>query len=315
RADLVVEGEVAYESALEQTRRLVPSLIAGTLEDVPGVAAVVHRIEEVTLLLDDELVPLVPPGLSEQPLGSNWPEDDAMSPYRFVGEGRPPEADDEVVIDQGSAERAGVSVGDEILAVGRTQPASYTVVGVVTTDEGPLPDGASLALFTTERARAIFRMPDNDNRIAIRIEDGADPARVAAQTRAQLPPGTELVDGETAAQHRQESLTRSFALVRVLIMGFAGLALVVGMVTVSNSLTLLYAERRRTLAAFRMVGAKQHHLLGAALIEAALLAAVASLLGAPLGLAFGRFIELVLGALGTSVPVGGSIISWTALGT
>lgn len=315
RADLVVEGEVAYESALEQTRRLVPSLIAGTLEDVPGVAAVVHRIEEVTLLLDDELVPLVPPGLSEQPLGSNWPEDEAMSPYRFVGEGRPPEADDEVVIDQGSAERAGVSVGDEILAVGRTQPASYTVVGVVTTDEGPLPDGASLALFTTERARAIFRMPDNDNRIAIRIEDGADPARVEAQIRAQLPPGTELVDGETAAQHRQESLTRSFALVRVLIMGFAGLALVVGMVTVSNSLTLLYAERRRALAAFRMVGAKQHQLLGAALIEAALLAAVASLLGAPLGLAFGRFIELVLGALGTSVPVGGSIISWSALGT
>jgi putative ABC transport system permease protein len=82
-----------------------------------------------------------------------------------------------------------------------------------------------------------------------------------------------VVDGATGAQHRQESLTRSFALIRVLIIGFAGLALVVGMVTVSNSLTLLYAERRRTFAALRLVGAKQHQLMAAALVEAALLAA------------------------------------------
>ena len=39
RADLVVEGEIAYESALEQTRRLVPATIAPSLEAVPGVVA------------------------------------------------------------------------------------------------------------------------------------------------------------------------------------------------------------------------------------------------------------------------------------
>ena len=39
-ADLVVEGTVAYESALEQTRRLVPAVLTDTLQEVPGVAAV-----------------------------------------------------------------------------------------------------------------------------------------------------------------------------------------------------------------------------------------------------------------------------------
>jgi enoyl-CoA hydratase len=60
-----------------------------TGELVPGVAAVVPRVEEVTVLLDDEGVPLVAPGLSEQPLGSNWPEDEEMSPYRLRGRGTP----------------------------------------------------------------------------------------------------------------------------------------------------------------------------------------------------------------------------------
>ncbi|MBU6216803.1 MAG: ABC transporter permease, partial [Acidobacteria bacterium] len=77
---------------------------------------------------------------------------------------------------------------------------------------------------------------------------------------------------------------------------------------------LLYAERRRTFASFRLVGAKPRQLLFAALIEAALLALVASLLGAPLGLLVGRGIEAVLAALGSPIPVAGSLVSWPALG-
>ena len=96
RADLVVEGDVAYESALEQTRRLVPSSIAESLQGQPGIAAAVPRIEEVTILLGPDYEPIVAPGLSEQPMGANWPDDEQISPYRFVGEGRPPEATDEV---------------------------------------------------------------------------------------------------------------------------------------------------------------------------------------------------------------------------
>jgi len=315
RADLIVEGDVAYESALEQTRRLVPASIAESLRGQPGIAAVVPRIEEITMVLDADGRPVVAPGLSEQPLGTNWPDDEQISPYLFVGDGRPPTTDNEVVIDQRSAEAAGVGVGDQVLVSGKAKHGSYEVVGIVTTREGALPAGSSLALFATDEARTIFDTPDNDNRVAIRLEDGADVEEVSARIRSMLPPGAELVDGETGALHRQESLTRSFALIRVLIMGFAGLALLVGMVTVANSLTLLYSERRTTFATFRLVGAKEHQILGVALTEAALLALVASIIGAPLGLLLGRLIESALGALGTSIPVGGSIVSPSALVT
>jgi putative ABC transport system permease protein len=67
RADLIVEGEVAYESALEQTRRLVPSSIAPSLEGIPGIAAVSPRLEEVNVILGADGEPVVSPGLSEQP--------------------------------------------------------------------------------------------------------------------------------------------------------------------------------------------------------------------------------------------------------
>lgn len=313
RADLIVEGEIAYESALEQTRRLVPASIAPSLEGIPGIAAVVPRIEDVAIILDADGDPIVAPGLSEQPLGSNWPDDEQMTPYRFVGEGRPPASSDEVVIDERSAVAGGFEVGDEVVVVGRAGPRTYELVGIVTTAEGELPAGSSLALLTTDEARDVFQAEANDNRVAIRLEPDADVAAVESSVRAVLPSGAELVDGETGARHRQESITRSFTLIRLLITAFAGLALVVGMVTVANSLTLLYSERRRTFAGLRLVGAHQRQLLTAALVEAAMLAAVASLIGAPLGLVLGRLIEAAIGALGTSIPVAGSAVSVPAL--
>ena len=313
RADLVIEGGVAYESPLEQVRRLVPITVGQGVDDIPGVAASSPRIEDTATLIGADGVPLVALGLSEQPLGANWPDDPDIAPYRFA-QGGPPTTSGQVVIDQRSAEAADVSVGDRIAVAGRAKVADYEISGIVRTDAGGLPAGSSLALFTTDEARALFNRPIDDNAVAIRLEPGADRDEVEGAIRRTLPPGIEIVDGATAAVHRQESLTRSFTLIRSLILGFAGLALIVGMVTVANSLALLYADRRRTFAALRLVGAKPGQLLTAALIEAAMLALVASLIGAPLGLLLGRLIEAALGALNTSIPVAGSIVSWRALG-
>lgn len=141
RADLVIEGDVAYESALEQTRRLISTNIAVSLVGQPDVAAVVPRVEDIAVIIDPKGNSLVAPGLTEQPIGANWPGDPKMSPYEFVGRGRAPKAADEVVIDHRSAERAGIKVGDSVSVVARGGLESYRVVGVVTTSRGICPTG------------------------------------------------------------------------------------------------------------------------------------------------------------------------------
>ncbi|MFM7063777.1 MAG: FtsX-like permease family protein, partial [Actinomycetes bacterium] len=313
RADLVVEGQVAFESPVEQVRRLVPASVGRSVAEVPGVRSVSPRVEDVAVVLGRDGEPVVAPGLSEQPLGASWPVDISVAPYRFVGDGRPPTSADEVVLDAATARTAGFRVGDQVTVAGKAKVAPYRLVGIVSTDRGELPPGSSLALFDLAEARKIFDRPTDDNRVAVVLDPTADRAATEQAVRAVVPAGIEVVDAPTAARHRQEGLTRSFTLVRVLILGFAGLALLVGTVTVANSLTLLYADRRRTFAAFRLVGASPRQLRTAALAEAAALALAASVVGAPLGLLLGRVIEAALGALGSSVPVAGSAVAPSAL--
>lgn len=311
-ADVVIEGDVAYESSLEQVRRLVPAELATMAQDVEGVESVSHRLEDVALVSDSEGKRVAAPGLSEQPLGVNWPEDPAVSNLDLI-EGTEPTADDQVVIDAHSAEVAGVGLGDTVRVSGKGKVGDYLVSGIVDSDGIRRSDGSSLVALTTAEARLVFDQPTDDNRIAIMVSPGADIDSVMTALRAVVPPGAEVTDGPTAASHAQESLTRSFTLVRVLVTAFGVLALLVGMVTVANSLTLLHSQRRRMFAGFRLVGAGRGQLRRAALGEAILLALVSALVGIPLGLAIAVFIEQALGALGTAVPTAGPLLTPTAV--
>lgn len=311
-ADVVIEGDVAYESSLEQVRRLVPAEVATTALEVEGVESASHRLEDVALILDPEGKPVAAPGLSEQPLGVNWPEDTEVSNLDLVA-GHEPARSDEVVIDAHSAERAGVGVGDKVRVAGKGKVGDYRVSGIVSADGIRRPDGSSLVALTTPEARLVFDQPTDDNRVAVMVSPGADVESVMIALRAVVPPGAEVVDGATAARHAQESLTRSFTLVRVLVTSFGVLALLVGMVTVANSLTLLHSQRRRMFAAFRLVGAGRGQLRRAALGEATLLALVSALVGIPLGLAIAVLVERALGALGTAVPTAGPLLTPAAV--
>jgi putative ABC transport system permease protein len=313
RADLVIEGDIAVDTPLEQTRRLVPDALVPLLKQVPGVAAAEGRVEDSTVLLDQFHEPIVPLGVTEQPLAANWPTDPDLNPYEFVGSGHPPTSDQEVVIDRSTAERGGVRLGDRITAVTKSEVRSMRVVGIVTRSGQELPAGTSLALFDTATARTLFNRSGDDNSIGITLDRGVDGARVEASIRKLLPYGVDLVDGATFERHRATGLSKSFDLIRVLLLGFAGLAVVVGAFTVANSNALLFARRRQGFALLRLVGASPGQLRAAATAEALFVGLAAVVVGIPLGVLVGRLIEATLGALGTAVPAAGSPISATMI--
>lgn len=308
-ADLVLEGTVTYSTPLEEVRRLIPDSLRQQLEAIPGIEATVARLEDVAVIVAPDGRLTVPLGLTERPVGANWSEVPALNPYKLVEGGRAPTAPDEVVIDATTARRASIVVGDRVLVNAKAATRPFTVTGLVEPAEGELPAGTSLALFTTSTARELFDRASDNNAIAIQAEPDADIPELRERIEAVLPNGVEVSSPAAYAQHRRASLTKSFALIRALLLGFAVLALAMGTFTVANSNTLLFARRRRSLAALRLVGAAPGQLLGAAVTEAAVVAAFASLVGLPLGLLFARLIELALGSLGTAVPLAGSAIT------
>lgn len=311
RADLVIEGTIADDGPLQQVRRLVPDTIVDQVRGIEGIAAVEPRLEsKSTLILGPTGSPVVRLGLTERPLGANFPTEPSLNPYRFVGEGRAPATDTEVAIDAETAKVAKVKVGEPVLIAGKVGLKSFTVTGIVELTKGTFPAGSSLALFATEVARPLFELGPDDNAIAIKLEPGADRDKVIEQLRAIIFSGAEVSTGAEYAEHRQASFEKSFTLIRALLVGFAALALVVGAFTVANSMALLFDHRRRGFAMLRLMGASPSQLVGAATAEALLGGAIAGVVGLGLGLGVGAAIEWLIQSTGTPLPVAGPVITW-----
>ena len=132
QADLVVEGSIADDGPFQQNRRLVSDTLVQALKRIPGVAAVEPRLESPSMLvigLDGQ--PVVGFGLTERPLGANFPKDPRLNPYRFLGVGRAPTTPNEVAIDQRSARSAETQVGGQVLIASKNSVATYTVTGIL----------------------------------------------------------------------------------------------------------------------------------------------------------------------------------------
>ena len=214
-ADLVIEGAIASDSPLQQVRKLVPDSMVQSIEQLPGIAAVEPRLEsKSTLIIGTKGEPVVGLGLTERPLGANYPLNQSLNPYRFVGSGRPPTTGSEVVIDADSARAANVKVGGQVLIAGKVDLKPFTVTGIVEPASGTLPAGSSLALFDTTSARPLFDLGPDDNAIAIKLDPGVDAAKVAAQLQSVLVAGSEVSTGAEYAstgRHRSRRASPSFA--------------------------------------------------------------------------------------------------------
>ncbi|HEY3903014.1 MAG TPA: ABC transporter permease, partial [Streptosporangiaceae bacterium] len=88
-------------------------------------------------------------------------------------------------------------------------------------------------------------------------------------------------------------------------LGFAGIALFVGAFVIWNTFSILVGQRTRELALTRALGASTGQAFRSVLAQAAIIAAVASVAGAGLGLLMSRALGALLGSFGLSLPISG----------
>lgn len=199
--------------------------------------------------------------------------------------GRYPEAPGEVALPGPLAERLGVGVGDEVSVIRylwdeeddtvRPQAEPFAVVGT-TADAGR-------AFVQTEGAAIVHAQDalrwfaeDTDGAapayesVALVLDDGADLETVRARLRDALPEASVQTKDERAAQITAELTGDSQALTAV-VLAFAAVALVVAALVVANTFQVLVAQRTRTLALLRCVGADKRQVRRSVLVEATLL--------------------------------------------
>ncbi len=165
--------------------------------------------------------------------------------------------------------------------------------------------GATLAAFRLPTAQALFGSPGHYDAIDVLVKPGADKALVERAIAKVLPPGVEVVTGQTvAAEQTSAVINNGLSVFSTALLVFAFVSLFVGGFTILNTFSITVSQRSRELALLRIVGASRRQVFRSVLGEAALVGAAASLVGLGLGVVAALGLEALLKGFGISLPSG-----------
>ena len=136
------------------------------------------------------------------------------------------------------------------------------------------------------------------------VADGASVTAVQDAVRQALPDrvlATRTIDEQ--AEQTTAQLTGSADVFTAIVLGFAAVALLVAALVISNTFQVIVAQRTRTLALLRCVGADRSQLRRSVILEALILGLAASVAGLVLGTVVVQVVLMVLAGTGTDVPL------------
>jgi putative ABC transport system permease protein len=303
--DAVVQGDVLFSDLLSgDQRNNLPEAVVADIAAADGVEAVAPRITtdgsfSVNLLLDAAGEPVG--GSQGATSFESWIDDDDLNAFG-IASGRAPEADDELVVNVAAAEEGGLDVGDEVEIVSSTGRATYELVGTFSLGAAKSAGGVVTVAFTVAEAQRLAGLDGEVSSVWVRGEDGVSEAELLASVREAAAGQGEVITGqEAAAQLSQEGQT-NLGFLEIALTVFGAIALLVGIFVISNTFSILVAQRTKELALLRALGASRGQVLGSVLLEAAVVGLVAAFIGVGAGLLLARGVMASLDTVGFTVP-------------
>ena len=235
-----------------------------------------------------------------------------------------PNRSGEVAIPRPLAERLGLDVGGSLTAdvpVATQDGSSFaaeqlTVVGIVTDPSGAFAQSGGAVVASGQDADRWAQSYADGSAAAyasavVALAPGADLERVRSAIAAAVPAGTTVLTRDEKATAVTAELTDGANVFTTIVLGFAAVAMLVAALVIANTFQVLIAQRTRTLALLRCVGADKRQLRRSVLIEAGLLGLASSLVGLVVGAGLAQIALTVLGRMNLDVPLP-STISVTA---
>ncbi|NJC72193.1 FtsX-like permease family protein [Planosporangium thailandense] len=248
--------------------------------------------------------------------GASWHGEDQLISLR---EGRGPRADDEVAIDAGVATLGNFRVGDQIGVLTLEPKKTFTVVGVFGYAGGRDSIGGEQTVAFTEPVaqRLMLGAPNVYNVIDVTVTDKKDLTKVRDALRADLGPAYQVDTGADLAKKQADQVKKALSFVTYVLLGFAAVALLVGVFLILNTFSIIVAQRTQELALLRAMGASRGQVIRSVLLEASLIGVVSWLVGLALGVGIGAAGAFALAKLsggltaaGVGVPPAAWIVSF-----
>ncbi len=209
-------------------------------------------------------------------------------------EGRDPQEIGEITLIKSIAKSIHANIGDTITLVkvddtGGDKEKSYDVrvVGLVDdVEHSQIPfsnRGTYLGGITNDFCAKLENIENFDNQVVqSKVYMSIDESKIndlSPKINALLPSRFSLMSRHEVGVRSVRNVSNGTNFVTMFLLSFGILALLISSLVIANTFQVLVAQRRRTLALLRVIGAQSHQLYAAVLLEAAILGVISAAVG------------------------------------
>nr|WP_206442396.1 ABC transporter permease [Streptomyces boncukensis] len=242
-------------------------------------------------------------------IAGNWTRNDRRS--MEITSGHAPRGPTEVMVDADTADKHGLELGDELRTIAVTGDIRAKISGIATFKvTNP---GAAIVFFDTDTAqRKLLGATGRFTQVSVtadtNVTDGLLKKNVAEQLGADR--YTYRTQQEAADANRDE-MGSFLDVLKYALLGFAGIALLVGVFLIVNTFSMLVAQRTREIGLMRALGSSRRQVNRSVLTEALLLGVVGSVLGVGAGIGLAVGLMKLMSSMGINLDTSEMTLVWT----
>ena len=295
----------------------VPAALADQISAVDGVEQVTGSVSSSSAVVVDENNENVGPTTGAPTLVINWSEIEAHTAE--LTEGEPPSGPDEIIVDSRTADKKHLAVGDPLRLITVAGDHELRISGIfefTITNPGAavfytdLPTAQQYLLNGADAYTTLY--VDSDGQISDEQLKSAIAEAVGADTY-------KLQTADEFIEENRDEVGQVLDILQYVLLGFAGIALLVGIFLIVNTFSMLVAQRTREIGLMRAIGASRRQVNRSVLFEAALLGVIGSVIGVGAGVGLAVGLMAIMSAIGVelntddltvaaSVPVVGIVL-------
>ena len=243
-------------------------------------------------------------------IAGNWTRNDLRS--MEITSGHAPRGADEVMVDADTADKHHLKIGDELRTIAMTGEVRARISGIASfTVTNP---GAAVVFLDTATAQQkLLGRAGVFTHISVTAASGVDDAQLKRNVAAALGDqgAYKLQTQKEAAASNKDSMGSFLDVMKYAMLGFAGIAFLVGIFLIVNTFSMLVAQRTREIGLMRAIGSSRKQVNRSVLVEAVLLGVVGSVFGVGAGVGLAVGLMKLMGSMGMELSTQDLTVAWT----
>ncbi|MEV0742836.1 ABC transporter permease [Streptomyces sp. NPDC050549] len=309
-ADVTVEPKQDLKSSVPTgATETVPAALAGQVAKVAGVAATHADVSVQNIVVVDSRNKSVGPTTGAPTIATDWYLTD-RSPVKLTS-GHAPQGAGQALLDADTADNKHAKIGDTLTV--QAQPGSFKVqiVGIATfTTTNP---GAALVFLDPATAKSqLLGASDRATSISVDAAKGVTDAVLKQRVAAAIGSSGsyDIKTADEQAKSAAADLGGFLDVIKYVMLGFASIAVLVGVFLIVNTFSMLIAQRTRELGLLRALGADRRQVRRSVLTEALLLGLIGSTLGLAAGIGLAAGLIKLMTAFGMNLKTTEMVVNW-----